>query len=208
MPAWATANRARLVDIITGLVVLAVLIGVGRIAMFGRDTPAPNIPSQQSAAGGGNQNAGAKDFNATEQQIVGLLPPGYTASACAKAINAFPNALASLDCAQNVNTDTPTYARFTLYADLEALMGDFQATADGMVLSPCPGNSGSPAPGTWTYGAGANQVGGRIVCGTVSDRANIAWTRDAALMLATVNGGPDLTSLYQWFQRFGVMTQH
>ena len=41
MPAWATPKRARLVDIITGLVVLAVLIGVGRIAMFGRDAPVP-----------------------------------------------------------------------------------------------------------------------------------------------------------------------
>lgn len=208
MPAWVTPKRTRLVDIATGLVVLAVLIGVGRIAMFGRDAPAPSAPSQASVAGADDHNAGARDFNPNEQQIVRLLPPGYTAAACAPASNPFPNALASLDCTQNVKTDTPTYARFTLYKNIEALNGDFQATADGMVLSPCPGGGPSPAPGTWTYGSDTNQVSGRIVCGTISDRANIAWTRDPQLMLATVNGGPDLNSLYQWFQRFGVMTQH
>ena len=134
--------------------------------------------------------------------------PGTPRPPACRAINAFPNAQASLDCSQNVNTDTPTYARFTLYKDFDALTGDFQATADGMVLSPCPGGSQSPAPGTWTYGSAGNQISGRVVCGTVSDRANIAWTRDAQLLLATVNGGPDLSSLYQWFQRFGVLTQH
>jgi hypothetical protein len=39
---------------------------------------------------------------------------------------------------------------------------------------------------------------GKVVCGSVADHANIAWTRDAQLLLATVNGGPDLNSLYQW----------
>jgi hypothetical protein len=207
MRVWAAPKRTRIVDIITGLVVLAVLIGVGRIAMFGRDVPAPNTPSQESVAGVNSPAGSTKSFSPAEQQIVALLPPGFSGSACTRATDAFPNSLASLDCTSNITTDTPTYARFTLYKDLEALIGDFQTTADGMMLSPCPGSTAA-SPGTWTYGADANQVSGRIVCGTIADRANIAWTRDAQLLLATVNGGPSLNSLYQWFQRFGVQTQH
>lgn len=207
MRVWSTPKRrARLVDIITAVVVFAVLIGVGRIAMFGRDIPAPNTPSQESLGGVSNPANAAKNFSPAEQQVVALLPPGFSANACARAIDAFPNALASLDCSQNITTDTPTYARFTLYKDLEALIGDFQTTADGMVMLPCPGSTAA-SPGTWTYGSDANQISGRIVCGTIADRANLAWTRDAQLLLATVNGGPGLNGLYQWFQRFGVQTQ-
>ncbi len=44
------------------------------------------------------------------------------------------------------------------------------------------------------------------MCGTVEDQADIAWTRDAQLLLATVNGGPDLGGLYQWWQRYGAAT--
>jgi hypothetical protein len=199
---WARRRRAW-IDIVVGLAVLAVLIGVGRVAMFGRDTPAPaaakNVASQASPA---------SSFNPDEQRIVGLLPPGYSAAACARATNPFPNAIASLDCSQSTTSNTPTYARFTLYNDLDALTGDFQQTADGMVVSPCPGGNTWPVPGTWTYGPKGDQVGGKIICGTVEDRANIAWTRDAQLLLATANGGPDLNSLYQWWRRYGGMTQH
>jgi hypothetical protein len=201
----AIRRRARWVDIGVGLAVLAVLIGVGRVAMFGRDTPAPTGDSARNVA---SQAAPASALSPEEKRIVGLLPPGYSAAACARAINPFPNAVASLDCSQSANSDTPTYARFTLYNDLDALTGDFQQTADGMVISPCPGGNTWPGPGTWTYGSEANQIGGKIICGTVADRANIAWTRDPQLLLATVNGGPDLNSLYQWWRRYGGMTQH
>ncbi len=77
-----------------------------------------------------------------------------------------------------------------------------------MVLSPCPGGGTSPAPGTWTSGSNTDQTSGWVVCGSVADRANVAWTRDAQLLLATVNGGPDLNTLYQWWRRFGTRTQH
>jgi hypothetical protein len=204
----ATRRRAWWIDVGTALVVLAVLIGVGRTAMFGRDDPAASRPSHQAVTGVATHTAPAAAFNPAEQQIVGLLPPGYSASACAPATDPFPSAVASLDCSQNATSDSPAYARFTLYNDLDALTGDFQSTADGMALSPCPGGNTSPGPGTWTYGSNARQISGKVVCGSVADHANIAWTRDAQLLLATVNGGPDLNSLYQWWQRYGGMTQH
>lgn len=199
MRGLAARRHAHWIDIGAGLVVLAVLIGVGRLAMFGRDDPPP---SQQPVHDVATHSAGATTFTSAEQRIVGLLPPGYSATACVRAANPFPNAVASLDCNQN-----STYARFTLYGDANALTGDFQATADGMAVSACPG--GNPwGPGTWSSGSNSGRVTGRIVCGAVADRANIAWTRDAQLLLATVNGGSDLGSLYQWWQRYGVLTQH
>jgi len=206
MSEWAARQRAGWIRAGGALAALAVLLGIGAAVLaFDRDEP----PStQETVTGRATRTAPAPDFSPAEQQIVGLLPPGYVAGACARATDPFPNAVASLDCSENATSDTPTYARFTLFKDLDALTGDFQLTAEGMVLSPCPGGSISPAPGTWSSGSDANQMSGKVVCGSVADRANIAWTRDAQLLLATVNGGPDLNTLYQWWQRFGSRTQH
>jgi len=184
--------------------VLAALLGIGAaVLFFDRDEPG----SSQAVTGRATHTVPVSEFTPAEKRIVGLLPPGYVAGACTRATDAFANAVASLDCTQNANSDTPTYARFTLYRDLDALTGDFETTAKGMVLSPCPGGSISPTPGTWTSGSNTDQTSGRVVCGSVQDRANIAWTRDAQLLLSTVNGGPDLNTLYQWWQRFGTRLQ-
>ena len=200
----ATRKRARWASEVVAFAALAVLVGLG-FAMFLRDNPGP---ARQAVKGVATNTVRAQGFSPAEQQIVGLLPPGYSAAACAPATNPFPSAVASLDCSQNVTSVNPSYARFTLYNDMDALTGGFQATADGMALSPCPGAKSSAGPGTWTYGSNASQISGKVVCGSIADRANIAWTRDAQLLLATVNGGPDLDTLYQWWQRYGVMTQH
>jgi hypothetical protein len=201
----AIRRRAPWLGLGAALAALAVLIGVGRVALSDRDAPAPT----RNAAGTVASQAGSgKNFSPSEQQIVGLLPPGYSAAACARATDPFPTAVASLDCSQGTDSGTPTYARFTLYDDLDALTGDFQTTASGMLVSACPADNTFPLPGTWSYGSNANQIGGKVVCGSVDDRANIAWTRDAQLLLATVNGGPNLDSLYQWWQRYGILTQH
>lgn len=193
-------RRTRWIEAGLGLAALAVLIGAVFFVLLGRDDSVPGQP------GGAPRDASANALNAGEQRIVGLLPPGYTAAACEPATDPFPNAVASLDCSQNSGSPNPTYARFTLYDDLDTLRDDFQETAAGMALSACPG--GNPwGPGTWRLASNPGQIGGQIVCGTVDDRPNIAWTRDAQLLLATVNGGADLTTLYQWWQRYGPLTQ-
>ena len=195
----SATRRMHWIEAGLGLVVLAVLIGGVRVVMLGGDGPLASRP-------GGAHNASASAFNPEEQRIVGLLPPGYTAASCARATDPFPKAVASLDCSQNSGSPNPTDARFTLYDDLDALRDDFQQTADEMELAACPG--GNPwGPGTWTLGSNAGQIGGQIVCGTVDYRPDIAWTRDAQLLLATVNGGADLGTLYQWWQRYGTVSR-
>jgi hypothetical protein len=200
-----SAARQRVGWMVAGaLVILGTLVGVGGIAMYSRNESVPTRADVRSVA---THTVPTDEFSAAEQQLVGLLPPGYSGSACARASDPFPSAVASLDCSQNATSDSPTYARFTLYNDLDALYGDFQSTADGMALSPCPGGNNLPFPGTWSYDANGTQIGGKIVCGSVADRADIAWTRDPQLLLATVNGGADLNGLYHWWLGYGGMSQ-
>ncbi|MGO9505800.1 MAG: hypothetical protein ACLPXZ_00110 [Mycobacterium sp.] len=149
----------------------------------------------------GSGEATADQFTPSEQQLVRLLPPGYAAHSCARAANPFPNSIASLDCSQDANSDSPEYARFTLYSNAASMNADFDITAGAMMVAPCP--DGNPSPGTWTYQSDSGLLGGRIVCGFVDDLADIAWTRDGQLLLATVNGGSDLDNLYQWWRRYG-----
>lgn len=157
-----------------------------------------------AGVGVGQPKAGAEPFTAAEEEVVGLLPPGYAASSCTRATNPFPNAIASLDCTDDANSETPDYARFTLYDKLDGLNADFAITIGGMALAPCPG--GNASPGTWNYGPHLSQPGGRIACGSVEDQSDVVWTRDSQLLLATVNGGPSLNDLYSWWQRYGAAT--
>jgi len=176
--------------------VLVVLVGMG-VATLGHHDAAFTAQPVTAVA---TTEAPANEFTSAEQQVVQLLPPGYTASSCTRATNPFPDSLASLDCTDDMNSDTPDYARFTLYSNLASLTADFYATADGMTVSSCPG--GNASPGTWDYGSNPGHAG-KVVCGMIEDRADIAWTRDAQLLLATINGAPSLDDLYQWWQRYG-----
>ncbi|KAA1248587.1 hypothetical protein F0Q45_19755 [Mycobacterium simiae] len=143
----------------------------------------------------------AEPFSPAEQEIVQLLPAGYKASSCTRATNPFPDSIASLDCTDDTNSDTPDYARFTLYNNVDALTADFFSTAKSMAVSSCPG--GNASPGAWNYASNPDRPGGKIVCGSVEDRADLAWTREAQLLLATVNGGSALNDLYRWWERYG-----
>lgn len=177
--------------------VLTALTGVG-LALL--DPGDPTFTSQ-TITNVATTEAPANQLTPAEMQVVQLLPPGYPATSCTRATDPFPDAIASLDCTDEMNSDTPDYARFSLYDSAEALAADFDATAAGMAVSSCPG--GNDSPGAWDYGSHPGQAGGKIVCGTVQDRADIAWTRDAQLLLTTVNGGSNLNDLYQWWQRYG-----
>ena len=192
-------KRIRWVDAGVAFAIVVVAVGAALVVLR---------PDKHARAADGVQGVSAAadptvQLSPGEQQIIRLLPAGYTANSCLRAVNPFANSVASLDCSQGAESNSPAYARFTLYNDLDALTGDFQSTADGMALSPCP--EGNTSPGTWSYGSDPGQVAGKIVCGSIEDRPDIAWTRDAALLLSTVNGGPDLNGLYRWWQRYGGM---
>lgn len=171
---------------------LLVVAGVVRGVMEGRDGPPPSHPD----------TAPAGAFSPEEWRIIDVLPPGFGAANCERSPDPFPDAVASLDCSLDSGSDDPTDARFTLYAEPGALTDDFITSVANMAIARCPGNN-PWGPGTWSLDTKTGAAGGKLACGTVEDRPNIAWTRDAQLLLATVNGGADLGALYDWWLRYG-----
>ncbi len=136
-------RRVGWIQIGAALAVLTALVGAG-IALLGTDDRLgthDHSPTREAQRRSATAALPSGQFSPAEQRILGMLPEGYTASRCTRATDPFPNAVASLDCSQAVTSDNPSYARFTLYEDLDALTGDFQSTADDMAVSPCPGET-------------------------------------------------------------------
>ncbi|KZS60584.1 hypothetical protein [Mycobacterium ostraviense] len=127
--------------------VLGVLAGAGVLT---RGAPV-SAPTATLVTGIATTEAVAEPLTPTEQQVVRLLPAGYSAGSCMRATHPFPAAIASLDCTDDLQSDTPDYARFTLYDNVDSLTADFYATAESMAVSPCPG--GNASPGSWDYGS-------------------------------------------------------
>ena len=199
MSVAGSANRPnRWVQAGVALSALVVVAGVIRGVTLGREGPQPSRPDTDTPS--------AEMFSPEEWRIIDLLPPGFAAAACERSTDPFPDAVASLDCSENPGSDDPTDARFTLYDQPGALTDDFITTVANMAIARCPGGD-SWGPGTWTLDTKTGALGGKVVCGTVDDRPNIAWTRDAQLLLATVNGGANLGTLYEWWHRYGAGVQ-
>jgi len=195
----AAANRGNRWVLAGGvLAALLVVAGVVSGVMQGRDGPPPSRTDRDTASAGA--------FSPEEWRIIKLLPPGFGAANCERSTDPFADAVASLDCSLDSGSDDPTDARFTLYAEPGALTDDFITTAANMAIARCPGDN-PWGPGTWTLDTKAGTVGGKVACGTVDDRPNIAWTRDSQLLLATVNGGANLGALYEWWHRYGAGMQ-
>ena len=153
----------------------------------------------------GAEPAAASRFSPEEQQIVEKLPFGFTEASCETASNPPPSSVASLDCGQNAGLNTPLGGHFALFADPDSLNRAFQNgltnRGSDYVPSPCPGLEASPT--AWHYTATPWETAGQIVCGTFKGVPDIEWTRDRELLLLDVHDGPDVNSLYQWWDRYG-----
>ncbi len=153
----------------------------------------------------GAQPAAATPFSSEEQQILDELPFGFTGSSCETASSPPPGSVASLDCGQNAGLNSPVGGHFTLFADPDSLNRAFQNgltnRGSDYVPSPCPGLDASPA--TWHYTATPAEIAGQIFCGTFKGTPDIEWTRDRELLLLNVYDGPDLNSLFQWWDSHG-----
>lgn len=156
------------------------------------------------AAHVGAAPAGAAPFNPEEQQIVDALPFGFAGNACKPVRDAPPGSVASLDCDQNAGLRAPMDGRFTRFADLDsmnrAFQNDLASRGADYAPVPCPGVAGSP--GQWHYTASPDEPAGQIFCGTFQGAPDIEWTRDGELLLLNVHGGPDLNSLFGWWDGY------
>jgi Hsp70 protein len=132
-------------------------------------------------------------------QLFGLLPRGYRSSSCTAVSPPLTGALSTLDCNQNSFPGGPANARYSLFADANALATNFQKSMGEDTLMPCPG--GTDSPGTWHYDATPNQTAGSIACGTYKGTPDVMWTKDSQLILGAAEG-PNLNDLHQWWLKY------
>lgn len=168
--------------------VLTVAAGVLIAMLVMRESePAPTAAAQPSAA----------VDTAAQEQLMGLLPAGYPSGSCDQsAVSA--GARAVVTCVANADAGGPTSGTFTLAADEAALQAAFGDVVSGSTAVVCPGNIQSP--GAWRRNATPNVVAGTLYCGIDGDKALIAWTTDADLLLNVVAADRRaMGSLYRWW---------
>jgi serine/threonine-protein kinase len=129
-----------------------------------------------------------------------VMPPGYNATSCGPSDDPTPQALATVDCGAPQGASGPTNARFSLFADANALASQFQDGVNADAASQCPGSIDSPR--SWSYEATPAFNAGSLVCGTHNNAPILMWTKDDVLLLGQVQG-PDLSSLYGWWLSLG-----
>ena len=136
--------------------------------------------------------------------LMGMLPAGYSSSACKVTDRA--SALAAVNCRANSLPGGPTSATYWLFGDDEAMDAAFAAAFSGPEWTPaaCPGMR-SPDPSPLTKSDGTRY--GSVVCGRASsfdpDRDGaIAWTRDTDKFLGVAyvgyQGQAYPASLFDW----------
>ena len=125
-----------------------------------------------------------------------VLPPGYNATGCGPSDDPTPQALATVDCGAPDGASGPTNAKFSLFADANALASQFQDAVNADSVGQCPGSIDSPR--SWSYGDTPAFAAGSLVCGTHNNAPVLMWTKDDALLLGQVQG-PDLSTLYGWW---------
>jgi serine/threonine kinase PknH len=129
-----------------------------------------------------------------------VLPRGYTSSLCGPSTTPVPAALATVECGQLDVPGGPTSARFSLFADANALASQFQIGVNDDAVSQCPGSIDSPR--SWHYDSTPAFSAGSLVCGTHDNVPDLMWTKNDALLLGDVQGS-DLDSLYGWWLSLG-----
>jgi hypothetical protein len=126
--------------------------------------------------------------------LYSVLPPGYNSTLCTPSGNPSPQALATVDCGQLAGG--PTSARFSLFADANALASQFQDGVDEDAVSQCPGSIDTPR--SWHYDATPAFSAGSLACGSRNNVPDLTWTKNDVLLLGAIQG-QDLDSLYGWW---------
>jgi serine/threonine protein kinase len=127
---------------------------------------------------------------AYDSQLLGLLPSGYSPSAC-EVKDPIADALSTWECDQNSSPGGPVTARYSLFPDRVTLNNQFRELVkyDEQWVQ-CPG-SDKDSPIMWAEG--------QVACGIYNNNANIAWTNESDLLLADVQGATKLGDLYAWW---------
>jgi serine/threonine kinase PknH len=140
--------------------------------------------------------------NSAEAKLMGLLPRSYDDDACQPVYPPATGALATVDCGQASSQGGPANARYSLYADQQALDKAFdESVAANSELLQCP-DSGMESPTTWHYTDTPDSVAGRIACGVFNGHQDVAWTKNVDLLLGDAQSA-NLSDLHGWWLKYG-----
>lgn len=164
----------------------------------GQPTETPERTTQRTPRG----TTAAPDPDSFDAKLLGLLPRGYDDGVCEPVRPPAAGALATVDCGQAAPQGGPANARYSLYADQQALDRAFdESVAANSDVVQCPG-SGVDSPTTWHYTDTPDKVEGRIACGVFNGNQDVAWTKNADLLLGDAQS-QNLVDLHNWWLKYG-----
>ena len=192
----AAASRAKSFPIapVAAAAIAAVIIAILAVWLL---WPSPQAPEPSASAAPSSTPSPVN--SQAQQRLRAELPPGYSSAACAPT-DVPQTAVAKVGCTQNSDVGGPPTSEFTLYSEQAALAAAFGTVVGNSQVVNCPGNIQSPGP--WRRNATPQLVSGTLVCGYRDGTPTLAWTDDAKLLLATIDGadvGPNLDQLYVWW---------
>lgn len=165
-------------------------------------TTAPTETIERTTRRAPRTTAPTANPDSFDGRLLALLPGGYDDGACEPVHPPATGALATVDCGQASPQGGPANARYSLYADQAALDRAFdESVAANSELLPCP-DSGVDSPTTWHYTDTPDQVQGRIACGVFNGNQDVAWTKNADLLLGDAQSA-NLVDLHNWWLKYG-----
>jgi hypothetical protein len=186
----------------------ATVLGVVVIALAALAAGVAVVMARHSSGGSSSGLPGARPSSTTSrpvapadqplQTLYHLLPRGYDSNNCSQVTSPNRQARVSVDCVQTADPQGPASASFSLYPNATALTDAFQNGIDEDTVTPCP--NGNQSPATWSTDAAPNQPAGAVLCGSYENRPDLMWTNSHDLLLSDIQG-PDLTALYQFWQK-------
>lgn len=148
-------------------------------------------PSRTSDSGG----------SGFDDQLRAFIPAGYPVSACTPARPPTPGALATMDCTQSTQSGGPEVARYSLFADRDLLIQQFNGSLkENDETLRCP-NFDADSPADWNYKKDPDVVAGQVACGTYQGNADIMWSQYDGLVLADVQS-KSLEDLHAWWLKY------
>jgi hypothetical protein len=131
-----------------GVSARATVLGVVVIALVALAAGVAVVMARHSRGGSSSGLPGARPSSATSRAVASpnpslqtlyhLLPRGYDSNNCSQVDSPNRQALATLDCAQTADPQSPASASFSLYPNASALTNAFQNGIDEDVVTPCP----------------------------------------------------------------------
>ncbi len=180
------------------LVVLLVLAAQGiRLSLRPNPAAAPKTTTVAPTPSSSTPPTGSADAMA---RLLSLLPLGYAPGACRPFLPP-KDALARVICDKNIDPGGPNRAVFTVFGETETLRQFFDGLLRTDIMVNCPGEAKSPTD--WHH-ADSPQIGGRAFCAVQDSSPSLAWTNEAQLMIALVQGdpqGPSLEELDAWWKK-------